>query len=394
VNSDRSPSGLSGLGAVALVALGAAVAQAFGRFSYGVLLPAIRDDLNVSNTIAGSIGTVNVGAYLLGSVLVALATSRLRLLTVLKGGLMISTTGLLGAALADGPVTLGVALFLTGLGGAAVWIPSPVVAADAIAPERRRLAIALMGSGIGLGIVFTGQLSSLVRANQGDEGWRWVYAIEAGIAVATLTLVLLTLDHRQDRPQAGGAGIGGFSTLRRMRGWVPLTFAYTSFGIMYLLVVAFLTAKLENDDGWTSGSASLTFTTLGIAVVFGGPLFIKIAEGGGARRGLMVGFGLWACLVVVTIPGWTVPTFLAAAGIGAAFAGIPGLVTVYVVEHTTTEDYGPSYAAATLSFGIAQMFAPQLGGAIADAAGSFTLVFVLSALCAVVGLAASARLPD
>ena len=49
-----------GWGVVILVALGAAVAQAFGRFTYSVLLPAVRDDLGVSNTVAGLLGTAPV----------------------------------------------------------------------------------------------------------------------------------------------------------------------------------------------------------------------------------------------------------------------------------------------------------------------------------------------
>ncbi len=56
---------------VMLVALSAAVGQAFGRFSYGVLLPAVRDDLGITNTLAGLIGAANVGAYLLGTLMVA-----------------------------------------------------------------------------------------------------------------------------------------------------------------------------------------------------------------------------------------------------------------------------------------------------------------------------------
>ena len=47
---------------VLLMALSAAVGQAFGRFSYGVLLPAVRDDMVISNTLAGFIGGANVGA--------------------------------------------------------------------------------------------------------------------------------------------------------------------------------------------------------------------------------------------------------------------------------------------------------------------------------------------
>ena len=61
---------------VILVALTAAVGQSFGRFSFGILLPAIRDDLGISNTLVGMLGAANVGAYLFGTLAVAWATSR------------------------------------------------------------------------------------------------------------------------------------------------------------------------------------------------------------------------------------------------------------------------------------------------------------------------------
>ena len=51
---------------IALVMAGVCVAQSFGRFTYGVVLPAVRDDLLGSNRVAGLLGTVNVTAYLVG----------------------------------------------------------------------------------------------------------------------------------------------------------------------------------------------------------------------------------------------------------------------------------------------------------------------------------------
>jgi MFS family permease len=178
------------LWAVALVAIGAAVAQAFGRFTYGVMLPAVRDELGISNSIAGSLGTVNVGAYLVGTIAVAAATGRYRLLQVMRAGFVCSTIGLTMAAVAPNALVLGVALFLTGFGGACIWIPAPVIAAAALAPERRGLAVGLMGSGIGAGIVFSGQLASYVRSNLGDDSWRTVYVIEAVIAVPACNRVI------------------------------------------------------------------------------------------------------------------------------------------------------------------------------------------------------------
>ncbi len=378
---------------MALVAAGAAVAQAFGRFTYGVLLPAIRDDLGMSNTVAGSIATINVGAYLFGTVVVALATSRYRLLVVMRVGFLFSTSGLILAAVAPGPAALGAAMFLAGFGGACIWIPAPVIAAGALAPSRRGLAVGLMGSGIGLGIVFSGQLSGWVRATLGDESWRTVYVVQAAIAVVVLVATLVFIGHSQTRPRSGRAGLAGFSVLRRMRGWLPLTLAYTSFGFMYLLVLAFLTTRLEDDSGWTGSEASLAFTLLGFSVIFGGPIFISMARVIGPRASLTLAFVLWSVLVLVVLPGWLVPGLAASVALGLLFGGIPGMITLYVVENTSIEQYGPSFAAATLAFGVAQMLSPQVGGLIADLSGSFAPVFVLSSAVAVTGAFAAFRLP-
>jgi len=52
------------------------------------------------------------------------------------------------------------------------------------------------------------------------------------------------------------------------------------------------------------------------------------------------------------------------------------------------------FSATTLAFGIAQAVSPQIGGAIADWRGSFTLVFWLAALVAMVGAMAAWSVPE
>lgn len=383
---------LSGLAAVGLVAVTAAVAQAFGRLTYGVLLPAIRDDLGLSNTVAGSLATVNVAAYLVGTLVVATATTKFRLLGVMRVGMIVAVAGLSMAAVAPGAAVLGAGLFLMGLGGALTWIPAPAIAADAMAPHKRPFAIGVLGSGIGLGVLFTGQLAGFVRSTMGDASWRTVYVVQALIGVAVATAALLFIGHHQDRPSAK-AGVGGLAALRRMRGWLPLTCAYTAFGLKYLLVIAFLTTRLEDDSGWTSSQASLAFSLFGVAVIFGGPLFIAVTGRVGPRLAMGLAFASWAIVTLIILPGWIAPTLVASVALGLLFAGMPIMFTLYFVSNTTTEDYGPSFAVATLAFGVAQMVSPQLGGSIADAAGSFTPVFILSAVLAVIGLAAALGLP-
>lgn len=70
-----------------MVALASGVAQAFGRFSYAVLLPSIDRDLLGSYAVAGLIGTVNAGAYLLGTLLVSALARRAAPADLIRGGL-------------------------------------------------------------------------------------------------------------------------------------------------------------------------------------------------------------------------------------------------------------------------------------------------------------------
>lgn len=386
------PRRISGIYAVLLIGLGAAVAQSFGRFAFGLLLPAITKDMGISTALGGTLATINVGAYLAGTLAVAVVTSRYRLLQVMKIGFLLSCSGLFLTAYSPNAAVLGVAQFLSGLGGAFIWIPSPVIAADAMPPERRRFAIGLMGSGIGLGVVISGQLSGFVRGTFGDESWRWVYVIQAVVGIAVALGVFGFLAHKQEQP-TGKAGFGGLSALKRMRGWIPLTAAYTIFGFMYLLVIAFLSSKLEDDNGWSSGRASLAFTLLGIAMIGGGPTFIAISNRIGVKSALALAFGSWSTLTLVILPGWLIPSMLSAIGLGLLFSAMPSMITLYVVENTTADDYGPSFSVATLAFGLTQMASPQVGGVVAEVAGSFTPVFILSAVVGLTGLVAAALLP-
>ncbi|MDQ3468583.1 MAG: MFS transporter [Actinomycetota bacterium] len=401
---------------VALVMAGACVAQSFGRFTYGVVLPAVRDDLLGSNGAAGLLGTVNVGAYLAGTVVVASVSTRVALITLIKVGLCLSTGGLLLASFATSAVVLGAALVAMGLGGAAIWIPSPRVASAALPPHRRGLAAGLVGMGIGIGIVFAGRLSDTLRHGQGDESWRDVYRVEALIGIGVLVAALVFL-----RPRAAAAGdddrvvapavprrvapaavasgspssgLGGFAVLNRIDGWLALTLAYAAFGFMYLLVFAFLVARLEDDAGFSADRASAMFSLVGVAAIFGGILLGPLSDRIGRRATMVGAFVAFGASVLVILPGEQTWVIVGAIGVGMSFSGLPAVIAAYVVDATDAATYGPAYSAATLAFGVAQMAAPQVGGLIADWRGSFTVVFVISAAVAAVGAVLSSRLPD
>lgn len=362
--------------------LAAAVAQGFGRFTFGVLLPDVRDDLlGGSNTVAGFIATANTFAYLVGALTVGSLSSRLTPVMSVRVGLLLSVSGLTGALFAPNAAFLTLALFSMGLGGAAIWIPSPGIAATVVTEDKRGLAVGLTGSGVGVGIVFSGQLNSFIVGRGG--GWRDVYSIEALIGCAAIVLAgVILIDRGGSQPRGG---FGGFAVLRSIEGWKPITLCYFAYGFGYLLILAFLVARLQDDSGFSASTASRIFTLAGACTIVGGIALGRVSDRFGRRRTLIVGFPIWALAVALLLTGELVLIVIGAVVIGVLFGGLPSVIAAYLIDRTNAATYGPSYAAATFAFGLAQVASPQVGGLVADWQGSFTLVFALSAAAMVLG---------
>jgi len=374
-----------------IIMLAAAVAQAFGRFTFGVLLPDIREDLlDGSNTLAGLLGTANTFAYLTGALVLGSSASLLSPVNWVRLGLVLSVSGISLAVVAPTGAILALALVLMGLGGAAIWIPSPGLAVSVLSPQRRGLGAGMMGSGIGIGLVFSGQLNNIVS----DQGrtWRTVYGVESLIGVAALLLALLVLSSpTKSNPMRGG--FGGFGVLSRMNGWKPLTLCYAVFGFGYLLVIAFLVARLTDDNNYSAGRASTVFAILGACTVFGGMGWGRLSDVIGRRAALIAGYIGFSSGTLLLATGNSTLTIVGAVMCGVLFGGIPTVITAYIIDRTDPTSYGPSYAAATFAFGVAQVASPQVGGILADWQGSFTGVFLLSAAVMATGSLAAMALP-
>ena len=115
----------------------------------------------------------------------------------MRVGMVLAVVGLCGASFSSSAMMLGLSLLITGIGGALLWIPAPVIAADAIPANRRPLAVGLMGSGIGFGILFISTVSGRLRDSMGDAAWVAVYQVQRYIGVVVILMQFLLVRHQQ-----------------------------------------------------------------------------------------------------------------------------------------------------------------------------------------------------
>lgn len=373
-----------------VAAAASAVAQAFGRFTYPLLLTSIQDDFGVSYTVAGGLASVNLVAYLVGTAAVTWLASKWVPGAILRFGLVISTVGLIGLTVAPGPALLGVGLLVTGFAGALIWVPAPAVGASRLPPRLRGLGFGSMGAGIGLGVVAAGLLAIPLRARPDPSAWRILFGVEAAVAVVVVVAAFVVLR----RPTGASLAVTGVqvSAIRRVPRWVAVLAAYAAFGLSYSWFINFLVAMLEDDRGVTATSASVVFLVVGAATIPGGVIIGRISDAVGRRPTMMAGFAAMAvgALGARFAPPWLL--YPCVVLFGLAFSGVPTTIAAYLGDHTEPGEFPAAFGVATLAFGIAQMLAPQIGGIVGDATGGFTAVFIASAVVAGLGGLAASRL--
>ncbi|MDP5182492.1 MFS transporter [Blastococcus sp. BMG 814] len=358
-----------------VVVLCSTIAQAFGRFTYSLLLPPIERELAGSYAVAGLAGAVNVLAYVFGVLVVRLLGARLGPTTSIRAGLAASAVGLAVLALAGSVPVLSMGLALTGLGAALIWLPSPGFVGSVVHPSKRGLAIGFIGSGIGAGIVVAGALTSIVRGADGATDWRSVYATEAALALVVLVLCFAVLRSPSSTPAASDPVA---VSLRQVPGWRGLTSGYAAYGLAYSIYVSYLVAALE-DVGFSPGHASAVFTVVGVALVLGGVVLGRLSDRWGRGRTLVLGHLVMAGAILLAITGREPLATTSAVLFGLMMSGLPSVVAAHLADFLPPRQFGAVFARCTLAFALAQTCGTPLGGFLAEVAGGFWVAFAVAA---------------
>lgn len=374
---------------IPVLGLAAGVAQGFGRFGYALLLPAVNADVVHSYGVAGLLGSLNLTAYLAGTLLVSLTAHRLAPATSVRLGLLLSTAGLSVLALAPSVPVLIAGMLLAGFGGAMIWVPAPGIAGSAVSVSRRGLAIGLTGSGIGLGVIASSGLTAVVHAVAGPAAWRPVWGVEA-VAAALVTAAAARWLRPEAVPVSAPARI---SALRAVPGWIGSTLSYGGYGLAVAIYMTFLVAAYEHDAGFGTGHASAVFALVGLCITAGGILLGRWSDSIGRRAAMTwayVGMAGAILLVPVGAEPWAV---ISALVFGLAMSGAPAVLAAHLADTLDPRRFAAAFGAVTLVFGLAQLVGPQLGGWIADRTGNFSTAFLVAAGAALGAAFASASLP-
>ena len=138
------------------LALGPMAVTGMARFAYGLLLPAMRDDLSWTYAQAGAMNMANALGYLVGTVLSLHLASRIDARRSFALGMLVTALTLIASGLVRSFEALIALRALSGLTSALVFVSGTTLAARIGSARLAPLAIAVYFSGAGLGIVLSG----------------------------------------------------------------------------------------------------------------------------------------------------------------------------------------------------------------------------------------------
>ena len=384
------------------LSLGAAISLGMARFSYGMLLPPMREDLAWSYTLAGAMNTANALGYLLGALALPRMLRRWDAVQVFMAGAILTSVfmGLSGFFTQAEPLLLQRGL--AGLSSAWVFVAGGLLAARLgnLHPPSAGWLLGLYYGGTGWGIILSALSLSPVMAQAQAQGlahpwvwaWWWLSAVCAACCLAMWwPLKRCAMWQRQgwlgQAPDQSTADPKVFS-------WHPLSFAligYALFGVGYIGYMTFVMALLRA-QGQSEGALMVFYALLGCAVLLSSRLWsglLNRAKAGGALAALN------ALLGVATI----VPALTAHAGavmvsgllFGAVFLSVVASTTALVRHNLPASQWAAGISAFTIVFAMGQIIGPVVVGWISDGPGGLARGLVFSALALLLGAALAWR---
>ncbi|MFJ6671479.1 YbfB/YjiJ family MFS transporter [Actinosynnema sp. NPDC091369] len=358
------------MGPAARLALGTASALGLSRFAYGLLVPAMREDLRWTLAEAGAMSTANGLGYLVGALLTAFVVRRVGVAAAFRWGMVLTAVALAATAISGDFVVLLVLRAAAGVAGAVVFISGGVIASRVANRVGSGTPITVYFAGAGLGIVFGGVTIPLLGSD-----WRVAWVV-LGVAAGVAALVGWTAATAGAEPPAATAGRA------RVRALWRAAVAYLLFALGYITYITFLSAYLD-DHAAPTWQVVLTWAALGAAVVAAPALWSRpIGSWPGTRAlaAVLVVLGAGAGLALAA----PTPVVILGSAVvyGATFMGVPAAITALIRATVAPADWTATLAAFTTVFAAGQTAGPWLAGLVADRTSTDATLAWTAVLCA------------
>ena len=364
----------------------------FGRMSYGILMPFMKEDLSLTYEQAGMLGTATSVGYL-GLVLFAgIMAARWGSKRLVVIGTLLVAAGLLYLSFVEGFLSCILGMILLGIGTAFAYTPLVNIVVGWF-PEQRGMMIGFLVSGLGLGTLISSALIPFFTDWFSLNGWRylWIlYGMLSLLSAFTAHLILRNppIPSRENAQKRESL----FQEVYLQKRVLLVALIYGLIGFAYLIPQSFLFSfMLESHITRYTAGQIMAFS--GLLSIFSGPLWGTISDRIGRKKSLLITLfiGAFSMAIPITLPvyaGFITSQFL---------WGITVVGMLSLIQALSTEQIHPSYAPialgyVTVYFASGQLLGPGIGGWMIDHVGGIPSSFMLCSLLLLLAFGLSTQL--
>lgn len=368
------------------VAIGGAavVGVAFGmaRYTYGLTLPDMRAEFDLSQQLTGLVASATFVGYLIGLLGVPLLTSRRgpRAPTTIGG-----VCGVVGCSLvaaSPSPWLLGVGAVLAGSAAGWVWAPYSDITKAVASWEARPTLLAVITTGTGVGLMGLGALGVLAPL----VSWRLTWA---GVAVAAAVATVVNRRLVPALPPPERAHTGSRPALKPLA--APLFFSVAYF-VGVTVYITYL-SDAANEVGLPEWSPAPLFALIGLGGLVAFWTGRMTATFGPATVGVSSLVAVGVALVILGSAGTVVLAVLVSALLlGAGFMVGSSILAIWTA-HASPDTPGAAFTVALVVGAVTSILTPTLTGMVLPAIGLATTLMVGGAVALVGALLLTLRRP-
>lgn len=336
------------------------------RFAYTPLIPLMEQQAGMSTAQSGWLAAFNYLGYICGAFFASSLNDLILKDKIYRFGLIIAILTTVGMGLTENWIIWSLLRFFAGLSSAAGLLIGSGLILNWLLRHNHRSELGIHFSGIGLGIVVC---AVAVEWMIGYFSWdqQWIILSLLGVFIALPAWRWLPRPARSILDEQNAQLPDNPPT---QAFFLMMVLVYFCAGVGYVISATFIVAIVDQLPQ-TQGQGNIAFLVVGIAATPACILWDLIARRTGVLNALILAFILHTIgILIPTQDSGLTYSLLGAALYGASFIGIVSLVL------TMAGRFYPSKPAKmmgkmTLSYGVAQIFAPALTGLLAEQSGNY-----------------------
>ncbi|KMY53348.1 hypothetical protein AC623_04560 [Bacillus sp. FJAT-27231] len=364
----------------------------FGRMSYGILMPFMKEDLALTYEQAGVLGTATSVGYL-GLVLFAgIMAARWGSKRLVVIGTLLVAAGLFYLSFVQSFLSCMLGMILLGIGTAFTYTPLVNIVVGWF-PKQRGMMIGFLVSGLGLGTLISSTLIPFFTDWFSLNGWRYLWVLYGALSLlSALTAHLVLHDPPVPARKNTEERESLFQEVYLHKRVLLVALIYGLIGFAYLIPQSFLFSFML-ESHITRYAAGQIMAFGGLLSIFSGPLWGTISDRIGRKKSLLITLFIGAISMAIPIAFPVNAGFIAS----QLLWGITVVGMLSLIQALSTEQIHPAYAPialgyVTVYFASGQLLGPGLGGWMIDHVGGIPSSFMLCSLLLLLAFGLSTQL--